>query len=296
MEYKKYYFKIASILICIETEFNIVIGEEIINFFFIPKIEDEINVDITFKFKKVKEKLELKGRLYHNDVLHIYEEEYGFVREFNPLSRKEPYAWLVPIRENYYEVLYIPKIENHFKSSKMIVDAINIEEILNKYNAFLLHSSFIDFNGNGILFTAPSGTGKSTQADLWNKYENTEIINGDRSAVRKVNGKWFAYGLPIAGSSGIYKNKKAELSHIIILKKGKENKLEKISPREAFIKLYSETAIYTWDNKFKENIIDMLTDIVQSIKIYQYECLPYKSAVEFLKQQIIKDKNKSKGD
>lgn len=289
MEIKKYYFKIADILICIETEFDIVIGEESNNFIYTPKNQEEINKDMTVRFKKCEEDIKLKGKLYRNDVLHIYEEEYGFVREFNPLTRKEPYAWLVPVRENYYELLYKPMLEQHFKSSKMILDAINIEGILNKYNAFILHSSFIDFKGKGILFTAPSGTGKSTQANLWNKYENTEIINGDRAVVRKVNGKWFAYGLPIAGSSEIYKNKKVELSHIIILKKGNENKLEQISPSQAFIKLYSETAIYTWDNKFKDNIVNMISDIIQNIKVYQYKCLPKESAVEFLKEQIIID-------
>lgn len=296
MNIKKYYFKMADILICIEAEFDIKIEEESRNFIYLKKINNEDKVNIRVKLKGIKKKLELKGKLYNNDILYIYQEKIGFIREFNSLSAQNPYAWLVPIEKYYYELLYIYDKQYCFESSKRILDAINIEEILNKYNAFILHSSFIDFKGKGILFTAPSGTGKSTQADLWNKYENTEIINGDRAAVRKVNEKWYAYGLPIAGSSGIYKNKKAELSHIIILKQGKENKLKKISPRDAFIKLYSETAIYTWDNKFKENIIDMLTDILQSIKIYQYECLPNKSAVEFLKQQIIKDKNKSKGD
>ena len=50
--------------------------------------------------------------------------------------------------------------------------------------------------------------GKSTQADLWNKYEGCEIINGDRSAITKKDGVWNAYGLPFAGSSRIYKNVK----------------------------------------------------------------------------------------
>ena len=141
-----------------------------------------------------------------------------------------------------------------------------------------------------MLFTAPSGTGKSTQADLWEKYENAEIINGDRTGIRKMDGKWTAYGLPIAGSSGIYKNKRAEISHIIVLKQGEENKLTQFSPREAFVKLYSETIVHTWDKEFQENIINMITDVVQNVQIYQYECLPDKSAVSFLKEQIIKDR------
>lgn len=289
MDIKKYYFKIVDILICIEVEFDIVIGEESKNFIYKSEISNKEKADITFKFKKVKHKLKLHGNLYHKDILYIYKEKYGFVREFNPVTRKDPYAWLLPINENNYELLYMYDKEYYFKSSKIIFDAINIEEILNKYNAFILHSSLINFKNKGILFSAPSGIGKSTQADLWNRYENTEIINGDRVAIRKVNGEWIAYGLPIAGSSGIYKNKKVNLSNIIILKQGKENKLKKISLRESFIKLYQETAIYTWDNNFKDNIVSMLIDLVQTIPVYQYECLPDKSAVDFLKSQIIKD-------
>ena len=69
----------------------------------------------------------------------------------------------------------------------------------------------------------------------------------------------------------------------------KENKLVRLSPREAFIKIYSETTIHTWDKEFQENIVNMITDLVQTIPIYLYECLPDKSAVEFLKEQINKD-------
>ena len=100
-----------------------------------------------------------------------------------------------------------------------------------------------------------------------------------------------AYGLPFAGSSAIFKNEKAEISHIIVLKQGKENKLTRLSPREAFIKIYSETTIHTWDKEFQNNIVNMITDLIQNIPVYQYECLPDKSAVDFLKQQIIKDDN-----
>ena len=185
----------------------------------------------------------------------------------------------------------MPGREEDFKYSKNVLEGITIEKILNKFNAFILHSSFIKWQDKAIIFSAPSGTGKSTQADLWAKYENAEIINGDRSGIRKIDNKWTAYGLPIAGSSGIYKNKKAEISHIIVLRQGKENKLTKLSPREAFIKLYSETLVHTWDKEFQENIVNMITDVVQSVPIYQYECLPDKSEVDFLKEQIIKDRD-----
>ena len=288
MNINKYYFKIADIKVYIETEFNIEIEKESIDFLY-NKVDNE-KIDITFKFKKIDTIPNIVGELIYKDLIYIYNTKKGFIYEFYRQSGMEPYAWLIPINKSYYKILCLSEKERYFKYSRNILEIIDIVQILNKQNAFILHSSFINWNNKGILFSAPSGTGKSTQADLWEKYENAEIINGDRTGIRKMDGKWTAYGLPIAGSSGIYKNKKSEISHIIVLKQGKENKLTKLSPREAFVKLYSETLVHTWDKEFQENIINMITDVVQNVQIYQYECLPGKSAVDFLKEQIIKDR------
>ena len=284
MDINKHYFKIADIIIYVETEFNIEIKYESINFLYDKTNNEKEN--IIFKFKKIDTPLKILGRFIYKDLIYIYSTEKGFVYEFYPAPEMEPYAWLIPVSEFYYEVLYLPGQEHYFEYSRNILEAIDIVQILNKYNAFILHSSFINWKNKGIIFSAPSGTGKSTQADLWEKYEQAEIINGDRAAIRNIDGNWYAYGLPIAGSSNIFKNKRAELSHIIILKQGKQNKLKKLSPREAFIKIYSETTIHTWDSEFQENIIDMITDLVQEIPVYLYECLPDKSAVDFLKSTI----------
>lgn len=276
-----YYFKISDIKIHTKIPFEIIIKNESKNF-----ISTEEKEDILVDFIKIDEPIHVDGILVYKNVINIYKKEKEFVHEFCPEPGKKPYAWLVPMDKTHYEVLYLSGKEHYFEYSRNILEAINIEQILNKYNAFILHSSFINWKDRGIIFSAPSGTGKSTQADLWEKYEQAEIINGDRAAIRNIDGNWYAYGLPIAGSSNIFKNKKAELSHIIVLKQGKQNKLKKLSPREAFIKIYSETTIHTWDSEFQENIINMITDLVQEIPVYLYECLPDKSAVDFLKSTI----------
>lgn len=286
MKINKYYFKIAEISIYVEIDIDIKIEKESVNFIY-SNINNK-KKDIIFKFEKIKSPLKIEGELFKNDTLYIYKTQKGFIRELHIEPNKETYAWIFP-KNNCVEVMYLQGYEKKFERSRDILNVINITNVLNLYNGFILHSSFINWKNKGILFSAPSGTGKSTQADLWNKYENAEIINGDKAGIRKIDNKWIAYGLPFAGTSGIYKNKKAEISHIIILKQGKENKLTKLSPREAFIKIYSETTLHTWDEQYQENIINMITDLVQNVRIYQYECLPDKSAVEFLKKQVIKD-------
>ena len=281
---RNYYFRIADINIHVRVPFEIKIIKESEKFIIKSK---EVNIEISFI--EIKEALQIKDDIVYNSSTKIYKGINGFIHEFYLEPSMKPCAWLIQVDEYNYELRYLKGKEYCLEYSRNILEAINIEQILNKFNAFILHSSFIKWQDKAILFTAPSGTGKSTQADLWKKNESAEVINGDRSGIRKMDGKWTAYGLPIAGSSGIYKNKKAEISHIIILKQGKENKLTKLSSREAFIKIYSETLVHTWDKEFQENIINMITDVVQNVRIYQYECLPDKSAVEFLKKQVIKD-------
>lgn len=281
-----YYFEIADILVNVKIPFEFIIREESKNF-----ISHRENADILVEFIELNEAIDIDGNIIFENIINIYNTKIGFIHEFYPQPGYDSYAWLMQLSESHYQIRYLKGKEHYFKYSKNILNAISIEQILNKYNAFMLHSSFIKWNNKAILFSAPSGTGKSTQADLWSEYESSEIINGDKAGIRKIGDEWIAYGLPFAGSSRIFKNKKAPISHIIILRQGKENKLKQLSPREAFIKIYSETTIHTWDKEFQNNIVNMITDLVQNIPVYQYECLPDKSAVEFLKQKIEEDNN-----
>ena len=289
MEKNRYYVSIADVSIGIKTDFDVLIGQEGEQFFCRESIPTNIKNDISFNIQKTNNPLTMGKKIFDEDEFFIYETEFGFTRQFTSIISKKPYAWLTPYNEYNYNLSYLSGREEDFKYSKNILEGINIESILNKFNGFILHSSFINWQNNGILFSAPSGTGKSTQADLWNKHENAEIINGDRAGVRNVDGVWSAYGLPVGGSSGIYKNKKAQISHIIVLRQGTENKLTRLSPRDAFIKIYSETTVHTWDDEFQNNILNMISDLVQNVPVYLYECLPDESAVEFLKEQIMKD-------
>lgn len=279
-----YYLKIADIKIHVKSPFKINIGVESEDF-----ISCDEGDDIFLEYIGVEEPIKIEGTLLYDYEIKFYKTDLGIMHQLHPAKNYDPYTWVIPVNKHHYEVLYLIGEEKCIDYSRNIIDIMNIENVLNKFNGFILHSSFINWQNNGILFSAPSGTGKSTQADLWNKHENAEIINGDRAGVRNVDGVWSAYGLPVAGSSGIYKNKKAQISHIIVLRQGTENKLTRLSPRDAFIKIYSETTVHTWDDEFQNNILNMISDLVQNVPVYLYECLPDESAVEFLKEQIMKD-------
>lgn len=157
------------------------------------------------------------------------------------------------------------------------------------YQAFLLHSSFISWQNNGILFTAPSGTGKSTQADLWKKYEDADIYNGDRTIIRKIDGKYYGFGSPYAGSSGIYRNESAPIKAIVVIEQGPDNVIRRLHGREAFLPLFRETLMNTWNKEYMEKMTDLLMDAACQIPVYHLFCRPDQDAVNTVKNEILQE-------
>ena len=92
-----------------------------------------------------------------------------------------------------------------------------------EHGGLILHCAYIEYNGRGILFSAPSGVGKSTQASLWEKYRNSVTVNGDRALLRKKEGKWLACAWPVCGSSQICKRVDVPVHAIVMLCQGKKN-------------------------------------------------------------------------
>ena len=96
--------------------------------------------------------------------------------------------------------------------------------ITKNYNGCVLHSSSVVIDNEAYLFSAPSGTGKSTHASLWVKYlteKEPYILNDDNPAIRIINGNIYAYGTPFSGKHDISVNQKAKLQGICFLKQSK---------------------------------------------------------------------------
>lgn len=57
-----------------------------------------------------------------------------------------------------------------------------IADFMPEKDCFLMHGAVVAWKDQGYLFTAPSGTGKSTHLALWKKYlgDQAEVINGDK--------------------------------------------------------------------------------------------------------------------
>lgn len=168
----------------------------------------------------------------------------------------------------------------------IIFNLMGFEEIVAQDNAVVLHASMIEKNGKVILFTAPCGTGKSTQAALWEKYADAVVVNGDKALVKCENGEIMAGGLPFSGSSDICKNISAPLTAIVCLGQAKENIIRKMSETEAFISLLQGNYRSAMRKNASEKSLDILSEISRNVAVYKFVCLPDRSAVEFLEKEL----------
>lgn len=157
-----------------------------------------------------------------------------------------------------------------------------LPHILLKYHKLVLHASYIVTDLGAILFTAPSGTGKSTQAELWRKHRNAEIINGDRAVIGIENGVAYAYGYPISGSSDDCQNVSSKICAIVSLKQAKNNSIRKLCGLEALTVMMNGSYLSDRYSKDLPKILDLSAIICEKIPIFELSCLPDIGAIETL--------------
>lgn len=155
------------------------------------------------------------------------------------------------------------------------------KKVLEKYNGMFLHCASIKYNGKAYLFTAPSGTGKTTHIKLWIEHmgNRVEVINGDKPILRRKDNEIIVYGTPWQGKENYGSNINAPLGGIFLLRRAEKNTVTKATAKESLPFLLSQTLRL---NK-KENMIkifEMLEYIVKSTPIYNLNCNMDKQALD----------------
>ena len=135
------------------------------------------------------------------------------------------------------------------------------------------------YKGKAYLFSAPSGTGKSTHTHLWLKYlEGCRIINDDKPAIRIVDGMPYAFGTPWSGKTDENINEGVPIGAICFLGRG-ENKIKQI-PGISALKPLMEQTVRPRDKTLMNNMLETLNIILTQVPIYEMTCDMSEEAVK----------------
>lgn len=152
--------------------------------------------------------------------------------------------------------------------------------------ACVLHASYIDAGGKAILFTAPSGTGKSTQAALWEQFAGAQTINGDRAVLRRREGVWHAFGYPCCGSSQISRNRTLPLGAVVVLAQSPENAVDILPAGQKIRALAAAMEFYHWDRSEMNMVFDLAMELAAAVPVVRLRCRPDEEAVHVLKHYL----------
>lgn len=164
--------------------------------------------------------------------------------------------------------------------------------ILSCRQGIIFHSSAVAVDGKAYLFTAPSGTGKSTHARLWREMlgERAIMINDDKPIIRLVDGDFYVYGTPWNGKHRLDTNARAKIAAICEIRQGKENKIRTLSPKEMLSVVFNQTIIPTELDKM-DNLLAILDKLLTSVPLYSLTCDISRQAAETSYKAMVKNDN-----
>ena len=161
----------------------------------------------------------------------------------------------------------------------MLADTRENVTISTPYNGLMLHASAAALGGRAYLFSGPCGRGKSTHTRLWQQTfgEAVQVFNDDKPALRRLDGRWFAYGTPWCGKDGINLNQKWPLGGICFLEKAQENRIRRLSAAEALPLILAQTT-YRLQPHSMELLLASLDSLLREIPVFLLENRPEEAA------------------
>lgn len=192
-----------------------------------------------------------------------------------------PYAHIRREGKRLITIDYLPTATDAFSGTGGVFNHIGVESILLSHGIAVLHASFIRYRDKAVLFCGKSGVGKSTQASLWQQHRGAEVLNGDRAAIRQVDGVWQAFGLPFAGTSGIYRCERAPLAAIVFPDHAPSTTLYTPDSSEAMRLLYPQISHRRTDPTQTVAVMDFVTALLE-VPLFCLPCTPDEGAVDLL--------------
>lgn len=159
--------------------------------------------------------------------------------------------------------------------------------------ALCFHSSAISVDGQAILFSADSGTGKSTHARLWKQYKGADHIivqlNDDKPIIRLMGKQAVAWGTPWSGKHNIDTNASAPVKTLIFLARGEENKIERVLPKNALSLVLPQVLGCKYNQQEVFDLLTLLDTFLTNTPIYLLHCNISEDAVNTVYDRLRKD-------
>lgn len=203
-------------------------------------------------------------------------------------GRKKPYACYCERAEDHADIILDKNEIKDLHVDPVFTALFALEKRLIRKGQMILHCAYTEYRGEAVLFSAPSETGKTTQANLWEKYRGSRNVNGDRALLGKTGGIWKAHGWPVCGTSGICSNETFPIRSVVMLSQADKNHAERLTPGQAFPLLYGQITVNKWNVEDHIHAMDLIEDFLGRVPVYHLGCTISEEAVDCLEKVMAK--------
>lgn len=250
------------------------------------------SADYTYTITIVDTLPEAEGELLVNRVdLQVFRNGEGLESRLIGVKGEErPYALYRETAQKHAQV-FVGRwyLDGVAKYEVVFLSLLALERRLSERPCLILHCAYLEYQGKAMLFSAPSGTGKTTQAGLWEQYRGSRTVNGDKALLEYDGKTWTANGWPVCGTSEVCENKKLPIGCIVMLSQAKLNQAWRLRPAEAFTSLYGQITMNRWEREGLVKNLDLLERLVGKVPIYHLACDISEDAVKTLEQELMRD-------
>lgn len=155
-----------------------------------------------------------------------------------------------------------------------------------RFGGLVLHSSCVEKDGKAYLFSARSGTGKSTHTHLWlNELSGTRIINDDKPLLIRRGGKLCACGTPFSGKTDENINACVPARAIIFLHRSEQNSLKRLKPAAA-VTLFIEQTVNPRMREYADEMLSRTDEILTTVPVFSLGCNKNEGTGKFAFEKI----------
>ena len=221
------------------------------------------------------------------EIRTIYKSSYFYCRDFlsdglplftvqvteedihRAMEKRDKYFYMYRAFEGVEDKYFLTKEKNESDIEISVLYAKFVEVAL-EYNRIFMHGAVVGINDKSVMFTAPTGTGKTTHIMKWiENVKDAYVVNGDKPLIHINNDEVLACGTPWRGKENLGINTMVPLKAIIVMERNELNRIEEISFEQAYPFLLQQTYIPNEVDKAKKTL-ELLIKLSNKVRIYRF--------------------------
>lgn len=229
----------------------------------------------------LKEKVNVEIAGIPFEVWIRYDSNRQFFQDY--LTEKPPLFVIDPSDEDILQMFYAVEKNNEVEGlprmpqqlSQLENNAVHeaLAEKMLDYGILLMHGSALCMDGQAYIFTAKSGTGKSTHARLWRQTfgDRVWMINDDKPMLKISNEAVTVFGTPWDGKHHLSRNASAPLKAICKLERDLQNRIEPMSASDAFTTIFAQ-GYSSEKHEAMARVLELEKQLLSAVCFYRLGC------------------------